>query len=490
MTHKNAIPPTWALCRLGEIVEIQVGNPFKSEFYESSGVRLLRGDNVAPGKLEWSEFKCWPAERMEGLHTYMVAVGDVILAMDRPVISSGLKIATVTSEDMPCLLVQRVARIRSSIGPNQYVRYAISRLEFLRHISNRQTGTMLPHISAGTIKDFIVPIAPLREQRRIVAEIEKQFTRLDAAEASLERVKANLRRARASVLQAAVEGRLVPTEASLARAEGRDYEPASVLLARILDERKSKWPAKKHSNLIFPPAKGATHYPAGWTSATVDQLAVVGTGATPKRGAVEYWKDGTIPWITSAATNAPQIDEAAEFVTARALAETNLTIYPTGTLMLAMYGEGKTRGMCAIARFETTTNQALAAIVTTALPAETKEWLRVFFAHNYDAIRRASSGGVQPNLNVGIIRSIVLPLPPLAEQHRIVAEVERRLTILDSLAATVERRLESCKHLRQSILKRAFEGKLIPQDPNDEPASALLARLPKPAKPTKGRKSS
>jgi type I restriction enzyme S subunit len=123
-----------------------------------------------------------------------------------------------------------------------------------------------------------ISLPPLPEQHRIVAEIEKHFTRLDAAVASLQRAKANLKRYRASVLKAACQGKLVPTEAELARAEGREYEPASVLLERILKDRRARWEAqerrrgkyKEPATLDISTLPGV---PEGWVWAMVEQLA-------------------------------------------------------------------------------------------------------------------------------------------------------------------------------------------------------------------------
>ncbi len=114
---------------------------------------------------------------------------------------------------------------------------------YLRAINGATSSVTVKHLSSRTVQEIPLPLPPRSEQDRIVAEIEKQFTRLDAAVAALKRVQANLKRYRAAVLKAACEGRLVPTEAELARKEGRTYETGEQLLARILKERRAKWEA-------------------------------------------------------------------------------------------------------------------------------------------------------------------------------------------------------------------------------------------------------
>jgi type I restriction enzyme S subunit len=255
-------------------------------------------------------------------------------------------------------------------------------------------------------------VPSILEQQQRVAEIEKQFSRLDEAVANLKRVKANLKRYKAAVLDAAVKGRLGTADAA---SEGE--------------------------------------MPAGWQWSSVGELATVGTGATPARSNEAFYRGGTIPWVTSSAVNEPFVHAADQFVTDEALRQTNLTLYPPGTLLVAMYGEGKTRGKCSELRIAATTNQALAALQ--ADPA-VRPWLKLFLEHNYDNTRRIASGGVQPNLNLGLIRAIRLPLPPLSEQQRIVAEVDRRLSIVREVEAEIDANLKRAQALRQAVLARAF----------------------------------
>lgn len=299
-----------------------------------------------------------------------------------------------------------------------------------------------------------IPLPALDVQHEIVAELEKQFSRLDEAVASLRRVKANLKRYKASVLKAAVEGRLVETEATLARREGRTYETGEQLLQRILEERRAKRSGRGKWKTPESPTAD-TPLPEGWTWASNDQLADVGTGATPKRDKAAYWNDGDVPWVTSSVVNGDYVDQASEFVTTLALAETNLTLYPIGTLLIAMYGEGKTRGKCTELRIPASTNQALAAL---QVDSSIRGYLRHFLELNYEEMRKFASGGVQPNLNLSLVRAVCVPLPPLVEQARIVAEVDRHLSILREVEAEVDANLQRAQALRQATLAQAFAG--------------------------------
>ena len=152
-----------------------------------------------------------------------------------------------------------------------------------------------------------------------------------------------------------------------------------------------------------------------------------------------------------------------------------------------MIGEGKTRGQAAILDIPATNNQNIAAIRCSETPV-LPDWVFYWFMASYEQTRKSGVGGMQYALNTERVKQIVLPLPPLAEQQRIVAEVERRLSVVAEVEAAMAANLKRAARLRQAILKRAFAGRLVPQDPTDEPASALLERIRKEREGRDGKK--
>ena len=165
-----------------------------------------------------------------------------------------------------------------------YLRDALNQ-NITEYVRQAQGGVGLAHITKPKFSDSLIPLPPLAEQHRIVAEIEKQFTRLDASVAALKRVQANLKRYRGSVLKAACEGRLVPTEAELTRAEGRDYEHADQLLERILAERRARWESQekrrgKYREPSAPDASNLPELPESWVWATL-------AGVTDTQGGIQ-----------------------------------------------------------------------------------------------------------------------------------------------------------------------------------------------------------
>lgn len=305
---------------------------------------------------------------------------------------------------------------------SKYLQYFLNSWDFMNFANSLNAGDR-PRVKFEQLADYPFPLAPLPEQERIVNRIEELLSDLDAGVAGLERAQLGLQRYKASVLKAACEGRLLPSG---------------------------------HGGAVPVPGE----LPEGWRWAKVEELAKVGTGATPLRSEAKYWNGGKIPWITSGALNELAVHEAKEFITELAVKETNAKVFSAGALLVAMYGEGKTRGKVSELMIDAATNQACAALIFSGEMLEHKPYVKLFFEKNYEDIRLLSSGGVQPNLNLSIIKNTRIPLPPLDEQRRIVAEVERRLSVVGEVESAVEVGLVRAGRLRQSVLRSAFEGRL------------------------------
>jgi type I restriction enzyme S subunit len=161
----------WKMTTLGAHVEVQTGYPFRSQRYTDSptGVRLLRGDNIVQGCLRWDGVKRWPSDDVEDYTKYFLSIGDVVVAMDRPWIEAGLKYAWIGEPDLPCLLVQRVARLRGTNGlSTSFLRYLIGLKAFTDYVKGIWTGVAVPHISESQIKAFPITLPPSVVQDQIV----------------------------------------------------------------------------------------------------------------------------------------------------------------------------------------------------------------------------------------------------------------------------------------------------------------------------------
>ena len=282
----------------------------------------------------------------------------------------------------------------------------------------------------------------------------------------------NTKALRQKILDLAIHGKLVPQDPN--------DEPASVLLERIraekerlIKEGKIKRPKKTKATSDKP------HYPyllpEGWVWCKLEDIASIGTGATPLTKCKEYYLNGNIPWVNSSSTRDSVIETPSNYITSRAIQDTNCVVYPKGTLIVAMYGEGKTRGQVSELGIEAATNQACAAICP--FEKEFKNYLKLFFESNYLRLRALAEGGTQPNLNLGKISNYEIPLPPLEEQCRIFTEIKHWISLIDVIENGKWNINETIKQAKSKILDLAIHGKLVPQDPTNEPATELLKRI-------------
>ena len=310
-------------------------------------------------------------------------------------------------------------------------------------LSEAARSTTVPSIRKGDIENLIIPLPPLAEQHYLADKLDSLLARIQTVSEQLAAVPALLKQFRQSVLADAVSGKLT-----------------------------AGW--REEQNIKF----------GDWISHTIGEVARVETGKTPSRKQEQYWLNGSIPWLTSSCTNDAITKEAVEFVTECALKECSLKIFPPGTLLLAMYGEGKTRGQVTQIELSAACNQACAAIL--AQPEKViPMFLKMVLLSNYEQTRREAVGGNQPNLNLSKVKSIVLLTPSILEQTEIVRRVEALFALADQIEQQSRAAAERVALLTQSVLAKAFRGELSAQwrceHPDlisgDNSAAALLARI-------------
>lgn len=223
---------------LGSFVSIDIGNAFKSSEFSEVGIPLLRGQNIEPGSLRWDETKRFPLEKLQRFSHLFINEDDIILAMDRPIISSGLKLARAKKIDMPCVLVQRVARFKEFNGllPD-YLYLLLKDLAFINYIQPSQTGSDIPHISGKQILNFNCHIPPLSEQHEIVRRVEQLLAYADTIEKQVNSALAHVNNLTQSILAKAFRGELTAQW----RAENPELisgeNSAAALLEKIKAER-------------------------------------------------------------------------------------------------------------------------------------------------------------------------------------------------------------------------------------------------------------
>lgn len=236
--------------KLNSFVSVDIGNAFKSSEFSDEGVPLLRGQNIEPGALRWDDTKKFPIDKLQKYSHLFINEGDIILAMDRPIISSGLKIAKAKKSDLPCVLVQRVARFKDfeNLIPD-YLYLLLNDVSFINYIQPNQTGSDIPHISGKQILNFDCNIPSLEEQHEIVRRVEQLFAYADTIEKQVNNALARVNNLTQSILAKAFRGELTAQW----RAENPDLisgeNSSAALLEKIKAERAAsggkKAPRKK-----------------------------------------------------------------------------------------------------------------------------------------------------------------------------------------------------------------------------------------------------
>ncbi len=423
----SELPYGWAKATLSELADFNPKHD-PSKLGEAVSFVPMPAVNAESGTIEGAINRPL-ADVWKGFTHF--AENDVIFAKITPCMENGkIAVAKGLTNGLGCGSTEfHVLRSNGSILPEFLWRF-LRQASFRKDAEGAMTGAVgQRRVPTDYLKTSELPLPPLAEQRRIVAKLDALTARTARVRADLDRIPALSARYKQAVLAKAFCGELTGSDG------------------------------------------------AGWTEVSISEIAEVGTGSTPKRSQAAYYQDGAVPWVTSSVVNRAYVDSADQFITEQALRETNCKVFQPGTLLVAMYGEGQTRGRVSVLGIPAATNQALAAISITCDDVVRREYVYWFLRSQYLALRSAAAGGVQPNLNLGIIKATRIPVPPLAEQVEIVRLVDRAFGELDRMTAEATSALRLIGRLDQAMLAKAFMGELVSQDPADEPASVLLDRI-------------
>lgn len=458
----NRTNTTWTLKPLSEVVDI---NPRldKSAYRDDLEVSFvpMAAVEAGSGRMDVSESKHFGSVK-KGYTPFKE--GDVLFAKITPCMENG-KMAVVPKliNDIGFGSTEfHVLRPHEGIHP-RYVYYFVSHQNFRREAAHQMSGAVgQKRVPQSFLEAASIPVPLFEEQQRIVAEIEKQFSRLDEAVASLKRTKANLKRYKAAVLKAAVEGKLTEDW----RKQHPDVEPASKLLERILAERHMRWKGKgKYQDPAVPEASSLSELPDGWIWARWGQIGFSQNGRAFPSSQYQpsgfrllrpgnLHVSGKVVWTDENTRCMPAkwAEKFPEFVVGSRELIMNLTAQSLkdeflGRVCLTGPGEA-----CLL-------NQRQARLTPVLVIPEFLLWLfkSSIFRRFVDGL---NTGSLIQHMFTSQLADFVLPLPPIDEQEQIVAEVERRLSVIDEVDATVEANLVRADRLRQTILAQAFCGKL------------------------------
>jgi type I restriction enzyme S subunit len=487
----------WATVRLAEVADVRLGRQRSPKRSVGPNMRpYMRAANVT-----WAGISLHDVKEMDfsphEFETYALRRGDILLAEASGSASEVGKPAVWNEQVPDCCFQNTLIRVRTTPELVPFLHLHFYKDALTGAFARASRGVGIHHLGAEALVEWELQLPAVAEQRRIVSALESYFTRLNDAVATLERVQRNLKRYRASVLKAAVEGRLVPTEAELARAEGRSYEAASTLLTRILAERRRRWEeaelakikAKgrvpkddkwkaKYVEPIAPDTSELPLLPEGWCWASAEALSDETRSITygvVKLGPVT---SGGIPTLRSSNVRHLRLDlDYVKPISRRVSDGYRRTVLQGDEVLVTVRGTlgGVAATPATCVGFNISREVAMIALIEPRLTSLVAIFIASDALQNW--IMRRTRGIAYTGINIGTLKELPIPLPPLAEQSRIVESVDRQLSVGDATEASAVANVLRCRGLRQSILTWAFEGRLVDQDPTDEPASVLLERI-------------
>ena len=441
---------------ISDVAQLGPGSSGEFDYIDIGSVNNLTKQIEAPKRLPCSEAPSRARQR--------VRAGDVLVSMTRPNLNA---VALVPRALDGATASTGFHVLRAGMGAQpDWLFYAVQSPQFVGAMSELVQGALYPAVRPKDIRAFSLIVPTNEAQRKIVAYLDEQLSRLDASVAALHRVQANLKRYRASVLKSACEGRLVPTEAELARKEGRNLESGAQLLQRVLVERRAHWRGKRaYEEPELADVAGLPELPSGWTwipfgCLGVDPLNTVQTGPFGAQLHNTEFKETGVPVIAVGnLTGTGFRREGLYFVDDAKASQLSRYDVHAGDVLFAR--SGATLGKVCVAPHDVRDWRMTGHILRARLNMQfILPDIAVYALAALPSVRKQIFGNVRgvtrPGFNTGLLESIFVPLPPLAEQHRIVAEADRRLSLIRVAEAQVSANLARAHRLRQSILQAAF----------------------------------
>ena len=402
------IPANWEWVRLGDIASLCLGKMLDKSKNKGTYCQYLRNVNIRWGEFDFSDIAEMKFEDVAD-NRFLIKNGDLVMCEG----GEPGRCAVWTKTDT-IHFQKALHRIRFFEGfISRFYQYLFFFYANKKILDNYFTGSTIKHLTGESLREIPIPVPPLAEQQRIVEKIQEAFAEIDSIENNKELLKNHIKQARQKILDLAIHGKLVP--------QNKTDEPASVLLERITRDNPHY---EKLTDVPF-------EIPDSWQWVKLGDIGKWQSGTTPSKSNSSYYKDGTIPWLNTGDLNDGIIREIPKKVTEKALAETSLRLNEAGSVCIAMYGA--TIGKIGILSMPATTNQAC-CVCNNLKNFVNQMWLFYFLKNHKQEFIEAGFGGAQPNISKEKIIATPFPLPPLAEQKRIVDRIEEIFASLDKIS--------------------------------------------------------
>ncbi|WP_342434423.1 restriction endonuclease subunit S [Paenibacillus sp. FSL H7-0442] len=443
------VPDKWVWTRLGTLfkhVKLQK-DPDGSEYYV--GLEHLQKGGGLLGIGDAKELKS---------KKVVFQKGDLLYGKLRPYLNKHY-IAEFDGVASTDILVYRTSEQIYTKFLNDYLNMPF----VIEYANSNSSGINLPRVSPSVMNELPVPLPPVYELKKNVSKIEILFAKIDEAKQLIDEAKETFGLRRAGVLEAALKGELTTSFR-----KNEVVEDAHILYKKLKSEATFK--AKINPDILESDIRHSI--PSTWKWVKLGDVLKITSGGTPKKAFKEYYVDGKVPWIKTGEIKWNRISEAEEHITQLGVEKSSAKWLPKKSVLVAMYGQGLTRGRAAILDIEATCNQAVCALLPS--PYITPEYLYYYFMEGYNRFRSIAKGGNQENLSATMISEFLLPLPPLKEQLKIVELLDeffnKEIQVKELLNINVD-------EIKSAVLSKAFKGELGTNDPTDEPAIELLKSI-------------
>jgi len=481
----NSIPVNWALCRLGEICsKPQYGWTCKAT--KAGKLRIVRTSDISRGNVDWETLP-FCGRIPEHLDKYKLGRDDILVSR------AGSVGVSVRVDCMPCdaVYASYLIRFRPLDGVNpKYLEFYLKSQDYWNAISELSAGIAVPNVNASKLSKLIIPIAPLHEQHRIAAKLEELLAKVEKCKERLERIPAILKRFRHSILAAAYAGRLtetwrsrhpaVETAKGLLRRIQLDYNDRYTAECAEAKRKRSKKPVKPALLSLKTVEKHDEH--GSWATIKVDHAVLPGDlfdgpfGSNLKTS--DYAEKGVRVIRLENIGFLNFLEEHRTYISDEKYATLTKHTVRQGDLVFASFVADVVR-TTVLPKVETAIAKADCFCLRPIPDLLNVKYLAFVLSspQTYSHLNASAHGATRPRVNTAQLRNLSMPLPPFDEQQAIVHRVEALFKIADQIEARYKKAKAVVDKLSQSILAKAFRGELVPQDPNDEPASELLERI-------------